>query len=161
MNRFQAIILLLLATWGLSACNGDAEYQNELREERFYRENEYEEESFFDLFRNQHGPEQGVAVNRYLWQASLDVLSFLPVETADPFSGLILTGWGSVSGAGTYKATILITDPALDARSLKVAAFRSQGGRAVPVSDEQNRQLEDAILTRARELRIEDFEIDG
>jgi hypothetical protein len=51
---------------------------------------------------------------------------------------------------------VLISDPALDARSLKVAAFQQRGGGAVPVSQEGNAQLEDAILTRARQLRIAD-----
>ena len=96
-----------------------------------------------------------VAVNRYLWQASLDVLSFLPIEAADPFSGLLVTGWGNVSGSGAYRVTVYISDPSLDARALKVAAFRSAGGgRAVPVGEAENRALEDAILTRARQLRI-------
>jgi hypothetical protein len=92
-------------------------------------------------------------VNRYLWGASLDVLSFLPLEGADPFSGLITTGWGSVGG-GAYRVTVYISDPALDARALKVAGFRQSGGRAVPVGEAENRALEDAILTRARQMRI-------
>lgn len=92
-------------------------------------------------------------VNRYLWQASLDTLSFLPLEAADPFSGLILTGWGNVNG-GAYRVTVYISDPALDARSLRVAAFRGGAGRPVPVGDAENRALENAILTKARQLRI-------
>ena len=95
-----------------------------------------------------------MAVNRFLWQASLDTLSFLPVERADPFSGLLVTGWGSVNGAGPFRVTVFISDPSLDARALKVAAFRLAGGRAVPVGDAENRALEDAILTRARQMRI-------
>ena len=93
-------------------------------------------------------------VNRFLWQASLDTLSFLPLERADPFSGLLVTGWGSVNGAGPFRVTVFISDPSLDARALKVAAFRLSGGRAVPVGDAENRALEDAILTRARQMRI-------
>ena len=95
-----------------------------------------------------------MAVNRYLWQASLDVLSFLPVEAADPFSGLLVTGWGNVGGSGAYRVTVFISDPSLDARALKVAGFRQAGGRAVPVGEAENRALEDAILTRARQMRI-------
>ena len=68
--------------------------------------------------------------------------------------GLIITGWGNVSGTGAYRVTVFISDPALDARSLKVAAFRQSGGRAVPVGDAENKALEDAILTRARQMRI-------
>ena len=110
---------------------------------------------FFDLFRGTPEPERRIGVNRYLWGASLDILSFLPLEGADPFSGVISTDWGRVGGDPTpFRVTVLINDPALDARSLKVAAFRQQGGRAVAVSDVDNRKLEDAILTRARQMRI-------
>lgn len=61
---------------------------------------------------------ESVAVNRYLWAASLDVLNFLPIETVDPFTGVIVMGFGTPPGGNrAYRATIYITDPALDARS--------------------------------------------
>lgn len=111
--------------------------------------------SIFDLFRGNTQPQRQIAVNRYLWAASLDTLSFLPMEGADPFSGVIVTDWGRVAGDPTpFRVTVYISEAALDARSLRVAAFRQQGGRAVPVSSADNRRLEDAILTRARQLRI-------
>jgi len=92
-----------------------------------------------------------VKVNRYLWTASLDVLNFLPVESADPFTGIISTGYGKPPGGGrAYRATILISDPALDARSLNVALQTRRG----PVSAGTQRAVEDAILSRARQLRI-------
>jgi hypothetical protein len=125
-----------------------------MRIQRQYRDLEQNPNSFFDLFRAQPDPERGIAVNKYLWEASLDIVSFLPLNAADPFSGLIITDWGNLSNAGIYRVTVYITDPALDARSLKVAAFRQQGGRAVPVAGGEVRQLENAILTRARQLRI-------
>ncbi len=96
---------------------------------------------------------ENVAVNRYLWAASLDVLSFLPVQTADPFTGVISTGFGTPPGSGrAYRATIQVSDPALDARSLNVA-LQSRNG---PVALETQRAIEDAILSRARQLRIAD-----
>lgn len=94
-----------------------------------------------------------VAVNRYLWAASLDVLSFLPIQSVDPFTGVIVTGFGTPPGGGrAYRATIYVTDPALDARSLNVAIATSSG----PASLETQRAVEDAILARARQLRIAD-----
>jgi len=94
-----------------------------------------------------------VAVNRYLWAASLDVLSFLPVQSVDPFTGVITTGYGTPpGGARAYRATVYITDPALDARALNVA-LQSRNG---PVATETQRAVEDAILTRARQLRAAD-----
>jgi Domain of unknown function (DUF3576) len=146
-------ICLTLAAAGLLAGCGNPELQREKALERRAAEQEIPQESFFDLFRNRGDINRNVAVNRFLWQASLDVLSFLPIEAADPFSGLIVTGWGNVNG-GAYRATVYISDPSLDARALKVAAFRSAGGRAVPVEESANRALEDAILTRARQMRI-------
>ena len=111
--------------------------------------------SIFDLFRGNTQPQRQMAVNRYLWTAALDTLSFLPMEGADPFSGVIVTGWGRVGTDPTpFRVTVYISEAALDARALRVAAFRQQGGRAVPVSSVDNRRLEDAILTRARQLKI-------
>ena len=91
-----------------------------------------------------------VAVNRYLWNASLDVLDFLPVQSVDPFTGVIVTGFGTPpGGTRAYRATILVNDPALDARSLKVSLATRSG----PASPDTVRAVEDAILTRARQLR--------
>ena len=110
--------------------------------------------SFFDLFENLDDPNTTVEVNKYLWKASLEVLNFLPVESVDPFSGVIDMGYGTPPGGGrSYRATIYIQDPALEARSLKVA-LQSRGGGAVGA--ETTRAVEDAILTRARQLRIVD-----
>ena len=96
---------------------------------------------------------ENVAVNRYLWAASLDVLRFLPVESVDPFTGVIVFGYGRPPGGSTpYRATVHVSDPALDARSLNVALATSGGA----VAAETQIAVEDAILTRARELRIRD-----
>lgn len=111
------------------------------------------EDTVWDLFENNTDPNNTVAVNRYLWNASLDVLNFLPIETVDPFTGVIVTGFGSPPGGGkAYRATIYIQDPALDARSLKLSLNTKSG----PVSPDTLRAVEDAILNRARQLRIQD-----
>lgn len=102
---------------------------------------------------NRPDSEAIVQVNRYLWAASLEVLNFLPLQTVDPFTGLIVTGYGKPPGGGrSYRATIHVSDPALDARSLNVS-LQTKGG---PVSAETARAVEDAILSRARQLRIAD-----
>lgn len=94
-----------------------------------------------------------VQVNRYIWAASLQVLDFLPIQSVDPFTGVIVTGFGTPPGGGrSYRATVLISDPALDARSLNVA-LQTSGGAA---SAATVRAVEDAILTRARQLRVAD-----
>ena len=109
--------------------------------------------SILDLFDNRDDPNVTVEVNRFLWNASLEILDFMPIEAADPFSGVIVYGFGTPPGGGTaYRGTVHITDPALDARALRVA-LQTRGGA---VSRETTRQIEDAILTRARQLRIRD-----
>lgn len=111
------------------------------------------EGTIWDLFSGADEPNTAIEVNKYLWNASLEVLNFLPVQTVDPFSGLIVTGFGTPPGGGrSYRAAVHVSDPALDARSLHIALMTS-GGAAAPATV---RALEDAILTRARQLRIRD-----
>jgi Domain of unknown function (DUF3576) len=109
--------------------------------------------TIWDLFRNADDPNTTIEVNKYIWVAALDVLDFLPIESVDPFTGVIVTGYGTPPGGGqAYRATIYVQDPALDARSLKLSLQTRSG----PVDPETLRAVEDAILTRARELRIAD-----
>jgi len=113
-------------------------------------------ETIWDLFTQRDDPNTTVEVNKYLWKASLEVLNFLPIQSVDPFSGVIVTGYGTPPGGGrAYRATVYVQDPALDARSLKVA-LASRGGA---VSPDTVRAVEDAILTRARQLRIQDSKL--
>ena len=104
-------------------------------------------------------------VNRYLWQAALDTLSFLPLDSTDPFTGVIATEWATTPGSPDerLKVTVYVQRPALEASSLRVAVFREardEEGLWVPqaVSPETARRLEDAILTRARQIRIAEIE---
>lgn len=114
-------------------------------------------ETIWGLFKNADDPNTTVEVNKYIWQASLEVLNFLPIESVDPFTGVIVTGYGTPPGGGrSYRATVYVQDPALDARSLKVALQGSGGGSVAP---ETVRAIEDAILTRARQLRVRDSKL--
>lgn len=107
-----------------------------------------------DLFSKSSDPNTSVRVNKYIWNAALEVLNFLPLQSVDPFTGVITTGYGVPPGGGrAVRATIYVQDPALDARSLNIA-MEGQGGR--PVAAETVQAIEDAILTRARQLRIQD-----
>ncbi len=141
----------------LTACGGtaqDREASIEAQRQNAIPERNNDGSSVFDLFRDTN-EDVKLGVNKYLWAASLDTLSVLPISAADPFSGVISTGWGRVNGASVpYRMTVYISEPALDARSLRVAVFRQSGGSAVAVSDEVARAVEDAILTRARQIRV-------
>jgi hypothetical protein len=115
------------------------------------------EGTLWDLFTNSADPNTTVEVNKYIWNATLDILNFLPVQTVDPFTGVIVTGYGTPPGGGrAYRATVYIQDPALDARSLRLS-LQTRGGGAV--SRDTQRAVEDAILTRARQLRIRDSKL--
>ena len=102
----------------------------------------------------------GIGVNSYLWRASLDTVSFMPLASADPFGGVIITDWYEAEEKPNerFKVNIFILDKQLRSDGIKVKVFRqlSKGGKWVDtqVSDNTGPQMEDAILTRARQLRV-------
>ena len=111
--------------------------------------------------KQQQGPAVPIPVNVYLWRATLDVVSFMPLSSADPFGGVIITDWfmPPESKGERFKMTVYILSRELRADGLKVAVFRQLRdtiGNWVdgPVSAATASQLENAILTRAREMRI-------
>jgi hypothetical protein len=107
-----------------------------------------------DLFKS--GSDEIGSVNKYLWQASIEVLSFLPINSADPFSGIIVFGKGKAPGSSQfYDATVYISDPALDARSFSVTVRSSNG----TVSSEAEYEIESAVLSRARQLRLKELDL--
>lgn len=102
-------------------------------------------------------------VNRHLWRASLDTLAFLPLTSTDPFTGVIATDWAASPDAPEerFKVTTYVKGTKLAANTLQVAVFREirdpQGSWATAaVSGVTARQLEDAILLRARQLKIDE-----
>ena len=114
-------------------------------------------ETVFDLFRTKQDPNTAIGVNRYIWIATLDVLSFLPIETAEPFTGIISFGLGNVPGSQLmYRGTVLINDPALDARSLKISLVTKNG---IPIDLKTRIAVEDAILNRARQIYQEEAKL--
>ena len=101
-----------------------------------------------------------LGVNSYLWHASLDTLSFLPLVSADPFGGVIISEWyvAPSSPNERLKVTVYIMDRSLRADGLKVVVFRQTRNGNVwqdaQASPDTAHKLEDSILTRARELRL-------
>ncbi len=104
----------------------------------------------------------GVAVNAYLWRASLDTINFIPLVSADPFGGVIITDWYTPSETPNerMKVQVTILDRELRADGVRVAVFKQtmapRGGNWVDaqVDPRTNIDIENAILTRARQLRI-------
>jgi hypothetical protein len=104
--------------------------------------------------------EAGIGVNSYLWRASLDTLNFMPLSSVDPFGGVIITDWYSdpTTPNERFKATVYILDTRLRADALNVSIFRQQQVNGAwtdaAVNPETEIQIENAILTRARQLRL-------
>ena len=100
------------------------------------------------------------SVNKFLWRASLDTIDFMPLENADPMAGLISSEWYANPNMPTerFKTDVYILDTALRADALRVSVFRQQmtdhGWVDAPVNPATAREIENAILTRARELRL-------
>jgi len=108
------------------------------------------------------GGGSGIGVNSFLWRASLDTLSFMPLNSADPFGGVIITDWYSAPNSPDerFKMTIYILDRRLRADGIKVAVFKQTKDAAkqwlsAEVTGDTSTQLENAILVRARQLRLD------
>ena len=100
-----------------------------------------------------------IGVNAYLWRATLDTLSFMPLLQTDSNGGVVVTDWyvNPQTPGERIKVTVSILDQDLRADAVRVAALRqvNQGGSwvAAPVQAATTQKLEDIILTRARDLR--------
>jgi hypothetical protein len=120
-----------------------------------------EEALLFSPDKKSSGGEVGIGVNAFLWRASLDTISFMPLKSVDPFGGVVITDWYTPqhSPDERLKVDILILDRQLRADGIKVSVFRQEykSGRWIDakVDPATTRTLEDAILTRARQLRID------
>ena len=108
------------------------------------------------------GGSGGIGVNSFLWRATLDTISFLPVTSADPFGGVIITDWYAPMETPNerFKLNVYVLGRALRADGVKVSVFRqmadaSGNWRDSPVEPDAARKIEDSILTRARQLRNE------
>lgn len=102
----------------------------------------------------------GIGVNSFLWRAALDTVSFMPVASADPFGGVILTDWyeNPETPGERFKLNVFILDKQLRADAIRVAVFKQKkdktGWRDVAVAGTMGVDVENAILARARELRV-------
>ena len=119
-------------------------------------------EGGLNLFGSRDNRDSGgrLGVNSFLWRASLDTISFMPLNSADPFGGVIITDWHSSTEAPSerFKLNVYILDRTLRADGIRVAVFKQvQDPRGVwkdaHLAAEIAIKIEDAILIRARKLR--------
>ena len=110
--------------------------------------------------RDEAAPRSGIGVNAFLWRATLDTISFMPLLSADPFGGVIITDWYAPpeSPDERFKMTVYILGRALRADGVRVSVFRQERGENGQWVDRTTNpdtavSLEDKILERARQLR--------
>ncbi|MFM9863959.1 MAG: DUF3576 domain-containing protein [Micropepsaceae bacterium] len=104
----------------------------------------------------------GVSVNAYLWRASLDALSFMPMDQTDPFGGTIKTGWYTPAATPNerLRVAVYILDSKLRADALRVSVFKESKKSSgdwvdATVDPDTVTKLENLILNKARELKIQ------
>lgn len=171
----KSLALVLVLGLGLSAC-GFYEYDDTPPPEETKVANPngiFGEGGIFDqsgnrLFGDENsgaGDSGRIGVNTYLWRASLDTVSFMPVLSVDPFGGVIITDWHSTPAAPNerFKLNVYILGRALRADGIKVATFRQVQDQPgvwtdAPMARNTNTKIEDAILTRARQLRYQNIQ---
>jgi len=165
------LFLAVTLTVGLSGCGSDkteAKYPSVDRDDLSNpKDIRSEQASIFGTGHHLFGGDKdkedksGIGVNGFLWRASLDTVSFMPLASADPFGGVILTDWYSPpeSPAERYKLNVFILDRQLRSDAVQVKVFKQtqKGGawKDTAVSDDMGRKIEDSILTRARQMRVQ------
>lgn len=163
-----AVPAALLTSLLLSACDSaQAVYPTREKGDSAPRMSNEKQESIFGpegLFgktKDNNGGGAGIGVNAFLWRASLDTIAFMPITSADAFGGTIITDWYQLPETPNerYKVNVFILDRTLRADGVKVALFK-QGRDAsgnwvdVRIDPRMAADLENAILTRARQLRL-------
>ncbi len=186
MNKFTlrtAGLMGVALVFALSACSGiqggkvripkSADQKGTMDQNRTVYEGDPERAGIFgseglNIFNNEKSATGaassggGIGVNSFLWRATLDTVAFMPVNSADPFGGVVITDWYAPpeTPSERFKLNVYIIGTALRADGVKVSLFRQVAGAGGNWRDAQaepgaGRKLEDAILTRARQLRNE------
>ncbi|HEY1413355.1 MAG TPA: DUF3576 domain-containing protein [Rhodopila sp.] len=105
------------------------------------------------------GGGSGIGVNAFLWRGALDTISFMPLASADPFGGVIITDWYTPPGTSgeRFKATVYILSRDLSSDGVRVKMYRQilRNGQWVDaaVSDTMVSDIENKVLARARHMR--------
>ena len=102
-----------------------------------------------------------MSINTFLWQGALETVNFMPLNSADPIGGTIITDWYSTSNNPDErcKLNIYISGTELKTQNLKVASFcqeyKNQRWINIDVNDDNNIKLENAILNKAKKLKLQ------
>ncbi len=171
---FPLLLLLVSGVLGLAACSriggveGEAKYPTGMDRAATEGDIYAEPKSIFGdggllgskSKRGDADETSGIGVNAFLWRAALDTVSFMPLASADPFGGVILTDWYAPPENETerFKLNVFILGKQLRSDAVRVRVFRQvkKGGnwRDEAPGEGTETKLEDTILTRARQLRV-------
>ena len=118
--------------------------------------------NLFDTNKEQGGgfATVGMPINPYLWSASRETLSFIPLSSADPFGGTIFTDWYSTEANENErcKINIFISGAELKTQNLRAASFcevfKNNKWVGVKTNNQDNIDLENAILNKAKKLKL-------
>lgn len=168
VNATGRLFALTLVLCSLVACadsgvKTEATYKDKQREDMYKNGSLASEKGGFALLGDnaKKADQSGLGVNGYLWRATLDTVSFMPIASADPFGGTIITDWYSAPDAPNERAklNVFILDRELRADGVKVTVFRQTRGAKgewtdAPVATATGSHLEETILTRARQLKL-------
>lgn len=157
--------LLTLTACGEDTVQTDPTYTDKMHDDMYKNGSLVSDKGGFSLFgggdKKKTSDGSGIGVNGFLWRASLDTISFMPIASADPFGGTILTDWYTdpKNPNERTKLNVFIRDRELTADGVKVSVFRQTkaangGWQDAPVAASTARDLENAILTKARQLRL-------
>lgn len=159
---FALVLCLALTACGSSMPKGEQSYPDTDREQ-LYRYGSLSGEEGVALFggKKKKGEENsGIGVNSFLWRAALDTVSFMPLASADPFGGVILTDWyaNPDNPKERTKAQVYVLSRELRADAIKVTVFRQTADgkgnwKDASVASDTHTKVENSILARARELR--------
>ncbi len=100
-------------------------------------------------------------INVFLWKGALDTINFMPLTSADPIGGTIITDWYSTSNNQfeRCKLNIFISGKTLNAENLKVTSFcqefKDQIWINTNIDENNNIKIENAILNKAKKLRLQ------
>jgi len=161
LNRDEAMRILLLAACAcaciLTACGSSRTRDN------ISTSTSSSGRTLLHPFRSTPDPvanQPQLGVNSYLWRATLDTLNFMPLASADPVGGVVISDWYAAPDKPDehMKLTVYILDRRLRADAVRVAVFRqvrgNNGWADAMTNPDTGIKLENAILARARELRL-------
>ncbi len=174
MNKLLKTLSCLLITLSITACDttkvkkenkyptnndGKLVYNTDQRD-TIWGEGETMASQFFGKGKDGGESGAGIGVNGFLWRAGLDTISFMPIKSADPFGGVILTDWyeNPEKQGERFKINLYILDKQLRADGVKVSIFKQNYSRGkwrdAKVANNLSTDIENTILTRAREIKI-------